>query len=56
MLFKRVLLLIMVLAPLTLNVGCGPKTSGVADAPEEPTPELTPAEEAVEKGYSKKEQ
>ncbi|QDU40958.1 hypothetical protein Mal4_53210 [Maioricimonas rarisocia] len=33
-------------------MGCGGNDSGVADAPAEPEPELTPEEEAGEEAYT----
>jgi len=36
--------------------GCGGVTEGVADAPDEPAPELTPDEEAGEKEYTTSEE
>lgn len=53
MLFRTLVLLTLAISPMFIVSGCGPKVSGVADAPETPPPELTPEEENTEKAYHK---
>jgi hypothetical protein len=53
MLLKRALILLMLCVPVTVSVGCGGHEPGVADAPEEAEPELTPEQEAAEREYNR---
>ena len=49
MLFKRTTTLAVLLTSLAFGIGCGGVSEGVADATDEPEPELTADEEAGER-------
>lgn len=50
--FRKLLLFVMLCGLFSMSPGCGGATDGVADAPDEPEPELTAEEEAGEQEYT----